>query len=85
METQKKVAPSFWQDARPSKQPKRGSLGGSAETVRKDGGEAEHAVAVPLASVKKQPMMTEDDLKKFVKFYARLWKPRTVLPGRRHR
>ena len=56
MEAPKKVASSFWQDARPSKQPKRGSLGGSAETVRKDGGEAEHAV-------------TEDDLKKFVKFY----------------
>ena len=82
MEAPKKVAPSFWQDARPSKQPKRGSLGGSAETVRKDGGEAEHAVAVPLASVKKQPMMTEDDLKKFVKFYVQARDEITPQPPR---
>ena len=77
METQKKVAPSFWQDARPSKQPKRGSLGGSAENVRKDGGEA-----VPLASVKKQPMMTEHDLKKFVMFYVQARDEITPQPPR---
>ena len=48
----------------------------------KDGGEAEHAVAVPLASVKKQPMMTEDDLKKFVKFYVQARDEITPQPPR---
>ena len=50
--------------------------------MRKDGGEAEHAVAVPLASVKKQPMMTEDDLKKFVKFYVQARDEITPQPPR---